>query len=158
MGRAEDSDTKSRLVSEIFSISTASIACSHTCRTSSSSSTTNRTSPVESHFVDWYRLLGVCFFLDLCNIVSWSIFLRRFFFLLGLQDSCYLFLQVGEDAGADVIRKRYHKLGKLIWVMKKGLLYCLVINIREWLLCIQLCSFILIRTNTPKLRLLSSLF
>ncbi|KAJ0035557.1 hypothetical protein Pint_24443 [Pistacia integerrima] len=70
MGRVADSDIKSRLVSEIFSFSTTSIDCSHRC-----SSTTTNTSFVESHFIDWYRLLGV-----------------------------------GEDAGIDVIRKRYHKL------------------------------------------------
>ncbi|KAM1499052.1 hypothetical protein ACFX1X_022135 [Malus domestica] len=66
----QDSDLKSQLVTEICSISTRAIACSHRHGSGSSSS------PVHSSsFVDWYRLL-----------------------------------RVEENAGADVIRKRYHEL------------------------------------------------
>lgn len=55
----EDSDMKSKLVLEICSISTTAIGCAHR--------RISPPSPAESHFIDWYRLLGVSFssFLDL---------------------------------------------------------------------------------------------
>ncbi|OMO58378.1 hypothetical protein COLO4_34698 [Corchorus olitorius] len=58
--------TKSELVLEICSMSTSHIACSHK---------NHFNNPVKSHFIDWYRLLGVA-----------------------------------EDAGLELIKKRYHKL------------------------------------------------
>ncbi|KAH0992999.1 hypothetical protein GBA52_004482 [Prunus armeniaca] len=63
-----DSDFKSQLVTEICSISTRSIACSHGHGCSNSPAKS-------SSFIDWYRLL-----------------------------------RVQENAGRDVIRKRYHEL------------------------------------------------
>ncbi|KAJ4844977.1 hypothetical protein Tsubulata_011711 [Turnera subulata] len=68
MGR-EPTDVKSQLVVEICSLSTNSnIACIHR----------HPCSNVKSHFVDWYRILGV-----------------------------------EENADPEVIRRRYHKLGRI---------------------------------------------
>ncbi|XP_059453803.1 uncharacterized protein LOC132184230 [Corylus avellana] len=51
MGRGgQDSDFKAHLVTEICSISTCLVACAHTRGCSSA---------VKSHFIDWYRVLGV---------------------------------------------------------------------------------------------------
>ncbi|GLT99062.1 hypothetical protein SLE2022_165290 [Rubroshorea leprosula] len=61
----QDSSAKSQLVLEICAISTAPIGCPHR----------RYCVPANSHFIDWYRLLGV-----------------------------------PEDAGMEVIRKRYHTL------------------------------------------------
>ncbi|KAL9410239.1 hypothetical protein AB3S75_044076 [Citrus x aurantiifolia] len=47
----EDSEMKSKLVLEICSISTTAIGCAHR--------RISPPSPAESHFIDWYRLLGV---------------------------------------------------------------------------------------------------
>jgi len=56
----ESETKKSQLVLEICSLSTLSVACVHRHRSSSYG-------PVESHFIDWYRILGVrvLIFLDL---------------------------------------------------------------------------------------------
>ncbi|KAJ6688965.1 hypothetical protein OIU85_005390 [Salix viminalis] len=48
----ESETKKSQLVLEIFSLSTLSVACVHRHHGSSYG-------PVESHFIDWYRILGV---------------------------------------------------------------------------------------------------
>ncbi|KAF3782772.1 hypothetical protein EJ110_NYTH33626 [Nymphaea thermarum] len=81
MVKAEEDaeELKSRLVKEICLISSRSCSCSRP-----------RSFPGKSEFVDWYRLLCVCFHHPL-----------NFYF-------CY----IEEDAEIDVIRKRYHQLGR----------------------------------------------
>uniref|UniRef100_A0A6N2MW68 J domain-containing protein n=1 Tax=Salix viminalis TaxID=40686 RepID=A0A6N2MW68_SALVM len=92
---------KSQLVFEICSLSTLLVSCVHRHHSSSCD-------PVESHFIDWYRILGV-----------------------------------DENAGLEVMKRRYHKLGK----------YVLLIVDFLW----QLCNFTQIRTTILKLTLPSSL-
>lgn len=50
MGRvSKESDLKSHLVTEICSISTRPVSCTHR----------HGRSPFKSHLIDWYRVLGV---------------------------------------------------------------------------------------------------
>ena len=100
IGLESISNAKSQLVLEICSMSSTPIACSHKHHFNN---------PVKSHFIDWYRLLGVRFFLFQAFNLDQNI--QPFFGLLHLAQD--LPLQVAEDAGLELIKRRYHKLGRL---------------------------------------------
>ncbi|KAK8985437.1 hypothetical protein V6N11_068693 [Hibiscus sabdariffa] len=105
------SDSKSQLVLEICSMATSPVACCHRHRIKHL---------VRSHFIDWYRLLGVCLFVFLSpGFQSFFTAVRTVVVLPHFQLSAVQHHRanhhpppsiIAEDAGLELIKRRYHKL------------------------------------------------
>ncbi|XP_039015605.1 uncharacterized protein LOC120146005 isoform X1 [Hibiscus syriacus] len=94
---------KSELVLQICSMSTIPIACPHKNHSNN------------THFIDWYRLLGVCFqcFLSFSRLLIFPITFSRIFQSVWLSSPpppVFFPLQVAENAGFQLIKRRYHNL------------------------------------------------